>query len=410
MNSRERLLKVLAAAAAVIIVAFFVAELFTLTGRSYSTRTVYEETVLETVDAQMYVIKDEVLLTSNTSGVTVQIADNAERVSKGSQIAAVFPSETVANNYVELQSLNQKLTVYQKIDSQLRLANIDLDKLNSEIDSGFSDILDSIYYNDFSEISDTKLSFSEKLSRKQISLGETVDCSAEIAEISNQISALNSASAPTDIITAETSGYYVGMADGFENVLTVADIDELTTEMLQQALDSEKTEVPANSIGKIISGYNWYIATVLDAGDTVGFKKGKTVKLILGDSGSDAVKTKIYSVQAVDDQKTLVVFSCNIMNEDLASLRKVDGKVIINEYTGLKIPKDAMRFDEEGNAGVYIRRANIVNFRSLNVIYTGEDYVVAADSSEVDLPYTHLKLYDEVIISGKDLRDGMVIG
>lgn len=410
MASRERLLKVLAAAAAVIIVAFFIAELFTLTGRSYSTRTVYEETVVETVDAHMYIIRDEVLLNSDSSGVTVQIADNAEKVSRGSPIAAVFSSEETAENYIELQQLNQKLAVYTKINNQLKLANIDLEKLNSEINSDFSSILNGVYDNDFSEISELKLSLAEKLSRKQISLGETVDCSAEIAEISNQISALNSSSTPVSIISSETSGYYVGRADGFENILTVADIDELTPEMLQKAFDSEKSDISSNSIGKIISGYNWYAATVLDAANTVGFKKGKTVKLILGDSPSDSVKTKVYSVQAIDDQKTLVVFSCNIVNDELVSLRKVNGKVIINEYTGLKIPKEAIRFDGEGNTGVFIRRANIVNFRSLNVLYTDEDFVVAADSDSVELPYTHLKLYDEVIISGKDLENGMVIG
>ncbi|MBO5410924.1 MAG: hypothetical protein J6A60_06655, partial [Clostridia bacterium] len=112
MKSKERLMKILVCVAAVIIVAFFIAELFTLTGKSYTTKTVYEETVLETVDARMYVIRDEVLLTNNSSGVTVQIADNAERVSKGSEIAAVFPSEEVAENYVQLQSLNENLAVY----------------------------------------------------------------------------------------------------------------------------------------------------------------------------------------------------------------------------------------------------------------------------------------------------------
>lgn len=403
-------MKILVCVAAVIIVAFFIAELFTLTGKSYTTKTVYEETVLETVDARMYVIRDEVLLTNNSSGVTVQIADNAERVSKGSEIAAVFPSEEVAENYVQLQALNENLAVYKKIDNQLKLANIDLSKLNSEIDSDFINILDSVYENNFEDVSDLKLRLSEKISGKQISIGETVDCSAKITQLSNQIAALSSASAPTSIIAAEESGYYVGTADGYENVLTVNDIDNLTPEMLTEALDSPKNDVPDNSIGKIISGYNWYVATILDAADTVGFKAGKAVKLILGESGTDAVKTKVYSVKAVDDQKTLVVFSCNLMNDSLTSIRKVDGKVIIDEYTGLKVSKEALRFDENGNPGVYIRRADIVNFRSLNIIYTGDNFVVAADSDDVELDYRHLKLYDEIIISGKDLEDGMVIG
>lgn len=410
MKSKERLMKILVCIAAAIIIVFFIAELFTIAGRSYTTKTVYEDTVLETVDARMFVIRDEVLLTNQASGVTVQLAENGERVSKGSEIAAVFPSVEVANNYLQINSLKEKLEVYKKIDNQLKLANIDLSKLNSEIDSEFLSILDSVYDNEYVGVNESKLTFSEKLSSKQISIGETVDCSAKIAQLSDSITALSSVSAPNSIITAEESGFYVGRADGFENIITVKDIDNLTVEMLEKALSAESSEIPDNSIGKIIYGYNWYVATVLDAANTVGFKQGKAVKLLLGESGTDAVRTKVHSVKAIDDRKTLVVFSCNLMNDELASIRKVDGKVIINEYSGLKVPKEALRFDENGNPGVYIRRADIVNFRSLNIVYTAESFVVAVDSDDVELDYKHLKLYDEIIISGKDLKDGMVIG
>ena len=109
MKSKDRLLKVLAAAAAVIIVIFFAAEIYSLAGRTLGTQTVYEQTVLETVDAEMFVIRNEVLLATNSTGVTVPIADNAERVSKGSSIAAIFPSEAAAENFVKVRSLTSKL-------------------------------------------------------------------------------------------------------------------------------------------------------------------------------------------------------------------------------------------------------------------------------------------------------------
>lgn len=413
MKSKDRLLKVLSALAAVIIVVFFAAEIYNLTARTYTTQTVYEQTVLETVDAEMFVIRDETILTVSSSGVTVPLADNGERVSKGSSIAAIFSSEAAAENYVEAEALEKKLEAYQKIDSQLRLANIDLDKLNDEIDSEFNAMLDAAYSNDFSDISDHKLSFSEKLSRKQISLNQTVDCSAKIAELQNEISALNSSGTPTEIITAETSGYYVSKEDGFENIITVADIDSLTPEMLEDALKSEKKEPANGSIGKIIDGYNWYVAAIIDSSLAVDFTDRKTVNLIFGDSEEDTVSAYFHSIKNIDGSESLVIFRCNLMNEQLASLRKVEGKIVINEYTGLKVSRDAVRLDEAGNEGVYVRRGNIVNFRSLNIIYSEDAFVIAsspAADSGIELEYTHLKLYDEVIVSGKELKDGMVIG
>jgi hypothetical protein len=57
-----------------------------------------------------------------------------------------------------------------------------------------------------------------------------------------------------------------------------------------------------------------------------------------------------------------------------------------------------------------VRRANIVNFRSVNILYSDDKIFVAAADENIKTPHPHLKLYDEVIISGKDLSDGMVIG
>lgn len=413
MKSKDRLLKVLSALAAVIIVVYFAAEIYNLTARTYTTQTAYEQTVLETVDAEMFVIRDETILTVSSSGVTVPLADSGERVSKGSSIAAIFSSESAAENYVEAEALQSKLETYQKIDSQLRLANVDLDKLTDEIDSEFNALLDGAYNNDFSYISDRKLAFSEKLSRKQISLNQIVDCSDKIAELQSQISALQSAGTPTEIITAEAAGYYVSKEDGFENIITVADIDSLTPEMLEDALKSDKKEPVSGSIGKIIDGYNWYVAAIIDSTLAVDFADRKTVNLIFGDSDEEAVPAYLHSIKNIDGSESLLVFRCNLMNEQLASLRKVEGKIVVSEYTGLKVNRDAVRLDEEGNEGVYVRRGNIVNFRSLNIIYSEDAFVIAsspAADSGIELAHTHLKLYDEVIISGKELKDGMVIG
>ncbi len=410
MKSRDRLLKILAAVAAVVVVGFFAAELYGLTAQSYNTETAYVQTVLETVDAEMFVIRDETLLTSNSSGVTVQLAENGERVSKGSSIAAVFSDEETAGNYVEAASLRKKLEVYSSIDTQLTLDNVDMTKLALEIDSEFMALINAAYDENYSAIEDSKLVLNEKISRRQVSLGQAVDCKAKIAELTAQVTSLESAATVSSIISAQSAGYFAGEADGFENVLTVADIENLTTDMLQKAFDAKQAAVSENTIGKIINGYNWYVATVMDTGKVVGFDKGKEIKLILGSSDKQTVKTKVYSVTAVEGNKSIVVFKCNLMNDELASLRKVSGKVVISEHTGLRISKDALRFDSDGNAGVYVRRANIVNFRSVNVLYTDDKYIVAAPDEDVKLAYPHLELYDEVIISGKDLSDGMVIG
>lgn len=425
MKFKEKLSKIVPVFAIVIIVVFAVSEIYSLSSRTLVTQITYEQTVLETVDAQMYIIKDEIVLTNNASGVVVPVAENSERVSRGSAIAAVFSSESSAENYSNLQNLNEKLQSYQKIDNSLRLADVDLDKLSSEIDTVFQSILNSAYNNDYSSLSEDKMTFSEKLSRKQISLNKDVDVSAHIAQIQSEIAAIQSDATPSQIISAETAGYYVSHLDGYENMLTTQDVDTLTADKLNAALNAKPSAVQPDSIGKIIDGYNWYTACIVNSADISSFDVGDSVKLIFDDFGDDTVKTVVHSVTSVDDGNSLVVFRCNLMNEFLSGLRIVSGKIVLEEHTGLKVSKDALRVNEEGQEGVYVRRGELISFRRLNIIYSEDSFVIATppviteddkkEGNEAKLEEkesiikNHIKLYDEVIVSGKELSDGMVI-
>lgn len=425
MKFKENISKIIPVFAIIIVIIFAVTEIYSLSSRTMATQIAREQTVLETVDAQMFIIKDEILLSNNASGVTVPIAVNSERVSRGSAIAAVFSNETSAENYSNLQTLNHKLLSYKKIDSSLRLADVDLKKLNSEIDNAFYSILDSAYSSDFENLSEYKMNFSEKLSRKQISLNKSVDVTSQIAVTESQIAAIKADATPSQIITAETAGYYVNHLDGYENLLTTDDLDTLTVDKLQTALNSSPKPTSDNSIGKIIDGYNWYTACVVNSADISDFKPGDTVKLIYDESGENTVKTKVYSVSSVGDNQSLIIFRCNLMNENLSDLRIVSGKIVLEEHTGLKVSRDAIRVNENGEEGVFVRRGELITFRRINTVYSEESFVIAAapiitadDNKEgneakkeekEELIKNHIKLYDEIIVSGKDLSDGMVI-
>ncbi|MBR4726382.1 MAG: hypothetical protein IK080_00650, partial [Clostridia bacterium] len=115
-------------------------------------------------------------------------------------------------------------------------------------------------------------------------------------------------------------------------------------------------------------------------------------------------------VRVQEDGTAVVLFKCTLMNARLCALRKVSGRIVMKEYSGLKVSKDALRFDADGNPGVYVLRGDVVSFRSVREIYAADTFIIAAAPADPStLPYKHLQLYDEVITSGKDLYDGMVL-
>ena len=403
-------MRIVAVVLVAFIVVFLAINVISSAGNSYKTSTAMITTVADTIDADMFIIRDEIVVEGSESGVVVPLAVNGERVGKGSEIAAVFSSETAAENYSLSITLSKKLETYKKIDSQVRLANLDLEKLSTEVYTDFYAMLDSVYSNDFSNITEDELSFSENLSRKNISLGYDVDCTSQIESLEAEITSL-SVSEPTSVISAESSGYFVSRPDGYENILTTADVDSLTEEKLVNALKAEKSEISDTAMGKIITGYEWYIATIVSSADMADVEAGKTMSLMLGDGENETVKAKLYSKNIIDDNRVLLVFKTSYMNEELATLRKVNGKILVRNYKGIKIRKDAVRFieDDDGNQveGVYIVEGNVIKFNRIEEIYSNDSVVVASTDKSGTAGW--LSQYDEIVISGKELSNGKVI-
>ena len=412
MDRKSRNIKIATVLCCAAAAVFICVQLFNIAAQPYSTQTATRQTVLSTVDVELFVLRDESLLMGEGGYTVVPLAANAERIAKGSTVAAYFTSGEAANNYVNSSRIKDKLESYKTIDKQLSLANVDMDKLSESVDGAFNDIVNSAYLDDYSALADIKLDFLERLSLKQISLGKSIDCSAKIASLEGQLAALESSAVPEKIVTADRSGYFVSELDGYENAIPFDTYKNASIESIEAALKSEKAPAPAGCLGKVIAGYDWYLLGVLDTVSATALKKGSTVKLIIGASSEDSLEVTVNSVSDVSDGKAAVVFKCKRMNEQLATMRKVNAKVVFAELTGLKVDKQAIRVNAEGENGVYVIRGNIVSYRSLNVVYSEDTFVIAKapdSGSDIELSAPHLKLYDEIVISGKDLRDGMVI-
>ncbi len=404
MNS-DKITRILALIMVAIVGVYIVIGAYNSSGNNYRTQTAYVQSVSETIDAEMYIIREEHIITSDSSGVVVSLAKNGGKVSSGSDIAAIFSREKDAENYAKALSLNKKLETYKKIDSQVKLANLDMEKLTEETNRDFYSMLDSVYYNKFSDITGDELSFSENVSRKSISLGYELDCTDKIIALEKQIQKLTSVK-PSKIIKTDYAGYYVSKPDGFERVLTADKIEDITPEKLEKAVETEKKKVTDKTMGKVINGFEWYAACMVPAERLTGVEVGKKSRLMIGESESETVDSRLYSKRMTDDGSCLAVFKCSFMNEELSALRKVSGKIIIRDYTGIKIRKDAVRFNDKNLPGVYIKEGNLIKFNRIEEIYSDDNFVIAENKAGVA---GWLAQYDEIVVSGKELSDGKVI-
>ena len=249
------------------------------------------------------------------------------------------------------------------------------------------------------------------MTAKHILINGNIDFSEKIASLKSEIASLSAKVGTVDYLKADDTGYYVSSADGYENTLSFSDIKNLSSDKIKAALSASPAAVSANIKGKLIRGYTWYFVGVVNKSDATKLNDGDSVTLRCDNMSRDGINATVYYRGPINTDETVLILSSKIMDSDIARLRTEDVEIVINETDGIRINKSAVRV-VNGVQGVYVLTGNIVRFKKLDVIYTGDDYVVSKmikedTYDENKVPY--LKIYDAVILEGKDLKDGKLI-
>jgi hypothetical protein len=103
--------------------------------------------------------------------------------------------------------------------------------------------------------------------------------------------------------------------------------------------------------------------------------------------------------------EAVVVFVCKTVSEELAGLRTIPVTIVRESYEGLRVNNQAVRVNNEGVTGVYIYRNNQLKFVEVNLLYTGKYSIVEQVTGKSGV----LRLYDEIIVKGRNLYDGKIV-
>lgn len=380
--------------------------------KAYETQTATEITQQETLMMKSFVVRDEQYIDGNSGGTVVPLVKDGNRVASGDSVARICKSEEDAAGYANLLKYRQELERYQRISEQTELNSLDMKKLNDDIDNCYTKVLEISAGSDYSELSDSVETLENKLASKQILTDGTIDLTDKFNTINQNIASLEKKNIYTSDVVASISGYYISTVDGYENTVKYDDVMNLTVNDAQKILSSDAVEV-SGKMGKIVGSYKWYLVSVIDSKYSLIFKEGDTLKINLPYYGYENVSVLVEKISEKSDGKIAVVFSCNMMNETYANMRIVDAELVLNEYTGYKVNSSSVRriTDEKGRKidVVYIIRGNIMNARRVEIIYDAGDYLIVKENSESMGGYRPIKLYDEVIVKGRNLEDGKSI-
>lgn len=415
MNSESNIVsKILRNIVLILFFVIFISIVYNFRNRESDTVSALMAEATASAEFKGVFIRDEQVVSYSGNGVLSYNVADGGRLGNGTVIAQVYPTDEQISVNREIERLEKELDILNKIQNPGTVESAQPSNLSSNIEETYRNLIYCRDTGNYETIKDEKDDLLVLLSTYQIVTDENVDFSQRISDINSQLSSLRASTvSPAETIISDRAAYFVSYCDGYESMLSKKNFASVTIDMLNGIKDikSDAHDV----VGKIIDGYEWYLAGVID-NSRKEYSVGDRVVLRF-ESTAETFNAEIIDLRDEgNSSETIIIVSCNQFNYDLVQHRCENVELVKGDYAGLKVPREAIRFktitetvtDEETGIesevtinykGVYILEGEQIEFRKIDVIYEGSDYVLS-DVKENDSSY--LALYDDIMIEGVD--------
>lgn len=404
---RNRILKVLAILLLTFLVIYAGYQAYTFFYNPYKTEIAMTYSVNEAVHVNGLAIRTEITIEDQSGESVSYIHKDAEKVQRNKPVAYAHTSSDTVDKMQRAAELEKAIKLLEEASAGTSALYGSSEFINDQIGNfvlNYSNVILRENYSDFAIIKDDLLlSINKKIAitgepnkfEEKIAL-----LKAEYDELKNEI---NFDEAKT--VLSPKTGYFISSIDGFENIINKETLFEKSVSEIEDIINRDIV-TKEDKVGKIADDYKWYYVISVSEDDAERYVEGNDV-IAKFDGVKSSVDLEIYKkIKDDTSENIIVVFICKTFTEEFASLRQVDADIIFSTIDGLRIDKNAIRFDDNQQVGVFILDRAEVKFRAIDVIYTGSDYCVVK-WKQGDKNF--LQLFDEVFVGGNDLYAGKLI-
>lgn len=371
------------------------------------TETVNRVTAYQTLETDGIVFRDETVITEQPNGYLFYSAENGSRVSRGGKIADVFASQADALAQQELDKLDTDIASLASINAQGTANRANLSTINQQIDATWLEITTAAQSTVFGGMADYHSRLLTLLNKQQITIGRVANYDERLSEMRTERKTLAASfQAATGKVTAPVAGYFIGNLDGYEGYLDIDDATGLSAAEVQQALAYTPQSV-STGIGKIVGDYEWYLACVLPLSQAAELKAGATVDVRMPFVNSESIPMQVASINKDAEGNAALILRCTHMDQALSTVRVEKIKIRLKEYEGIRIPDEAIHFNDRQEQGVYVQVGNVLAFRRIRVLYhDANDKFSVCDITDES---GYAQLYDKIAVKGENLYDGKLV-
>ena len=388
-------------------------------GDPLTTTLAYNYQVEEGMDLSGYVVRREQVLADDASGLLRLQRSEGEKVGAGGTVALVYADQTSLDRQREIDELSGRIEQLQFAQEASLGSEVSL-KLDAQIMRSLLDYRAELAAGRLDNAEEHKTELKSLVLKRDYTYSDTEDLSGQIAELQSQLKELKAqAASSVRAVKAPVSGVYSAVVDGYETVLTPGLLADMTPSQLNAV---QADETLTSQTGKLILGDSWYYAVTMSADQAKALRdSGGTMTLRFAKGVEQDQTVTLYAVGPEEQGRVVVTFRGAYNMAQVTLLRRQSAQLIWRTVAGIRVPNEALRaantkVDQEGNRttveslGVYCVVGMEARFKPVEVLYSGDGFVLVRSTAASDQESLRLRPGDEIIISAKDLYDGKVVG
>lgn len=349
----------------------------------------------ETAALTGIVAREETVLYSVYDAVHIDL-EEGQRVSARGTVAQAFDSEAALLRAVRLEELEQEAAELNALLSVAAAENSQ--QTDAEIQNDIRSLRQAVSSRDFTDAESLCLSLQTEVfaafSSPTDILSRLKDCNEEIRQIQSRGV---TGSTP---IPAPVSGVFSTTVDGWEELNAEA-LEQIEPDRLRSLLKEERR--PRDyALGKLVSGTRWYYAALMDSAQADRLRGKSRVSVVFGRYYGEELTMSVEWISAEKDGVRTVILSCGEGMNRMLATRRQDAELVFSEQSGLRVPRRGLHVDEDGNACVYVQTGLQAEKKLVTILEDFDDYYMVVGDA--------LRVGDEIIVSGKNLFEGKVVG
>lgn len=356
----------------------------------------------DTIPANGYFVRNEVLI-PRQDGIVQPAVDNGERLAKGDTAFNIYQNQAAINLSDELSEISRRIADMEYAEEH-SAASVDVSQLDKQIYASVTDMLNSRDNGDRQTALTQSLEFKSLAFRREYTYGKGEDLSGKLEQLKIEEEMLRSAQqTAVSGIKAEQSGAFTTEVDGYENVFNMESLETVTLIQLQHpAKDASLTQ---DYMGKQVVGFSWGYIIAISEEDARFLKVGQKLTLRFTDIGRTVVDFKIARIH-FEEGEAVISLTTNANVVSFINTRRLPSDVLLNSYSGLRVPKEAMRM-VDGQHGVYCLMGSRAVFKPVEIV-TERDNFYLVEFDPVTAKPSQLLPADRMILAAKDIYDGKV--